>query len=1007
MKLVGRDRELEQLRDVCRQARDGRGRVVVVSGDAGLGKSALVEEIANELAPAFTITWGRAWELADAPAYFPLWPCLKSIGVAFDGRGDETGAFELWEHVLEALVRAAATKPVMWIVEDLHVADTQSLDLLNFLAQAVRPLPVMLLATTRAQAADAAHKRIVRLARMGIELRLAPLARENVDVLAKHWLDRDLSADELAQLSERTGGNPLFVIECARAGKGNGKHLLGAVPPTVAVVVGERVEQLPAATRTVLADAAVLGNELTAATLGAMTDKLPARVIDDLAPALRAGLIEELAPGRFRFHHALVRDAIEDQMAPAQRRAAHQRAEAALSSGIDSPRAIVESARHALLGVEAGREAHVTDIVERALSVLEEQGTFDRASQLYRQLRDLRANGVLPGGTPSDLIRGAAIARRAGQFAYSRELSLEAATRARATGDTEQLAYAALAVGAEIHPGVVDPVVVQHLEEALAKAPAGPLHCRLTARLAAAMQPHADPRVPIDMAREAIREARKLGDAALLEDVLYVATSAMIEYVDAEQVRDLNREHLALARTHADAERQIRAYTRLLFNEGELGDFAMFDKLLDEMMLVATAAGHPRVTWRALLMSSMRAIATGQFAESERFISEVERAAQLIDDLGLSMSLSAHRHMRAVDLHRETTVQQAITSIEASIGANLPGRAFIVPMIKGIAMSRFGDVGAAGRAWAALPLDDLFSRGGGTVGWLSVIGEIAACVGTDEQRKNILERIQPFASRHVYFGHTPMIYGGPVRRVIGLLELSLGQKAAGENSLRRALDVCRTNGFAPWVARISFELGEMAEAARLATNLGIRGLAKRAAVPEAESVAPPTKPALGVSREGELWRISYGVRVARVSDARGMELIAKLIERPGEDMHVLVLAGTGGEAMTDSDAGDALDERAAKSYRERIAAIDGEMPVAKGERANQLARERAFLQGELARAFGLGYAPRRVGSMSERARVNVQRRIKDALTRIGHHDPVIADYLRSAIRTGTYCTFRP
>jgi predicted ATPase len=230
VKLVGRDGELEQLRDAYRQARDGRGRVIVISADPGLGKSALVEEIANEAASAFDVTWGRAWELADAPAYFPVWPCLKSLDISFDGRGDESGAFGLWERVLEGLVRASAQRPVIWIVEDLHVADTQTLDLLNFLAQAVRPLRVMLVATTRPLAADAAQKRIVRLARMGLELRLAPLDRTRIDELAKQWLERDLSSAELAQLADRTGGNPLFVIECARAGKGNGKHLLRTVP---------------------------------------------------------------------------------------------------------------------------------------------------------------------------------------------------------------------------------------------------------------------------------------------------------------------------------------------------------------------------------------------------------------------------------------------------------------------------------------------------------------------------------------------------------------------------------------------------------------------------------------------------------------------------------------------------------------------------------------------------------------------------------------------------------
>jgi predicted ATPase len=146
--LIGRAGELTQLRDVCRQARDGRGRVVVVSGDAGLGKSALVEAATEELASTFDITWGRAWELSDAPAYFPLWPCLKSLGIAVDAIAtSDSRTFELWEQVLEALVAASAKKPVLWIVEDLHVADRQSLDLLCFLAQAIRGVPVVLLTT--------------------------------------------------------------------------------------------------------------------------------------------------------------------------------------------------------------------------------------------------------------------------------------------------------------------------------------------------------------------------------------------------------------------------------------------------------------------------------------------------------------------------------------------------------------------------------------------------------------------------------------------------------------------------------------------------------------------------------------------------------------------------------------------------------------------------------------------------------------------------------------------
>jgi hypothetical protein len=1009
MMLVGRDRELAQLRDTCRQARDGRGRVVVISGEAGLGKSALVEAIASEVDLTFAVTWGRAWELADAPAYFPLWPCLKSLGVVFDGSGEASSTFDLWERVLEALVRAAAHRPVLWIVEDLHVADTQTLDLLCFLAQAVRPLPVVLVATTRPQDPrldDAGAKRIVRLARGGVEIRLAPLDPQTVDELAKHWLGRDLAPGELEQLADRTGGNPLFVIECARAGSGHGRHLLEAVPPTVAVVVGERVDQLPDGARALLADAAILGNEVTAATLGAMTGLLPARVIDDLAPALRAGFLEELAPGRFRFSHALVRDAIEARMAGPDRSAGHARAEKALAASPDSPKVVVERARHALASIANGSEDHALELAERALQTLEEQGTYDRATALAMHVLELRAGGVLPAATPADLVRASSLARASGRHGESRELALEAASHARAAGDADALASAALAIGADVLPGRIDPVLVQHLEEVLPQLPPGRMHCRVSARLAAALQPAPDPQVPIMMARTAVAEARAAEDPELLEEVLFSAISTMTEFVDAAELRELNREHLALARDRDDVEHVLRAYTRLLFGEAELGDFAAFDTHLDEMMRIARAVGHPRLIWRALLMSSMRAIARGQFAESERYIAEVERAGQLTDDPMLAISLYAHKQARAVELQRETTVHNSMAEYEARV-EQMPGRMFVLPVVKGTIAARFNDAAGAAAAMVMLPFDKLLERGG-TTAQVTAVGEMCAAGGTMEQRKLLLERLLPVADRHIYFGHTPMIYSGPTRRAIGLLQIALGDRAAGEQQLRQALDTCRALGFATWVARLSYELGDMAEAGRLATNLGIRGLARRAAAPgSSEPLSPPTRPALGIAREGDIWRISYGVRVARVSDSRGMELIAKLVERPGEEMHVLVLAGTGGETLLDTDAGEALDERAARSYRDRIAAIDTEMETAKGDRAMQLRRERDFLQGELSRAFGLGNAARKVGSVSERARVNVQRRIKDSLTRIGAHDAVIADYLRGAIRTGTYCTFRP
>src|SRR5262249_13918518 len=122
--LYGRDAPLARLRSAVEGAIAGRGRIAVISGEAGIGKSSIAAGIAlHAAACGATVTWGRAWEFADAPPYFPLWPCLRTL--AIEPHGDP---FQLWERVLAALARADS--PIVWIVEDLHAADLGTLDLL-------------------------------------------------------------------------------------------------------------------------------------------------------------------------------------------------------------------------------------------------------------------------------------------------------------------------------------------------------------------------------------------------------------------------------------------------------------------------------------------------------------------------------------------------------------------------------------------------------------------------------------------------------------------------------------------------------------------------------------------------------------------------------------------------------------------------------------------------------------------------------------------------------------
>jgi hypothetical protein len=165
-----------------------------------------------------------------------------------------------------------------------------------------------------------------------------------------------------------------------------------------------------------------------------------------------------------------------------------------------------------------------------------------------------------------------------------------------------------------------------------------------------------------------------------------------------------------------------------------------------------------------------------------------------------------------------------------------------------------------------------------------------------------------------------------------------------------------------------------------------------------------------MSLKGDIWTITRGRAIARVKDSRGLQLLARLVERPDQEVHVLALASDEGVSAPESDAGDVIDEQARKAYRKRLteleAAVARARQVENNAVADRLEHERDALAREIARASGLRGRTRNAGSVTERARINVQRRLKDAITRVLEVDPMLGTFLESAVRTGTYCCFR-
>jgi len=167
--------------------------------------------------------------------------------------------------------------------------------------------------------------------------------------------------------------------------------------------------------------------------------------------------------------------------------------------------------------------------------------------------------------------------------------------------------------------------------------------------------------------------------------------------------------------------------------------------------------------------------------------------------------------------------------------------------------------------------------------------------------------------------------------------------------------------------------------------------------------------AICLRREGELWALDHPSGAPfRLKHSKGLAYLNELLSRPGQELHVLNLVGLDQGA---GDAGPVLDARAKAEYEQRLEALREQ--IAEAERFNDAGRvdsareEIAQLAAQLAGAVGLGGRDRRAASDAERARINVQRRLKDAIASITECDLELGRYLAATVKTGTYCCYTP
>ena len=352
--LVGRDEELRQLANSLDAARDGRGSLALISGAAGIGKSALIDTTINAAKKlGFLKLSGACYDLTTTPPYGP-W--REALGNSRTNDGPPAPAWVDDDEALESLAgqtqlfaelagyieRLAASQPLLIVLEDLHWSDSGTLDALRTVARNIESMPIVVAVTFRddeINATDALAELVPVLVRESnpTRLELRPLT---VEALQKFVAPLGLSSPDAARLVEyldqRAQGNPLFVIEIVRWLELEGilrierdRRNLGTldavpIPPLVTQVINRRMMRLPDATRRKLEIAAVIGHEIDIDVWSHVCDGDLTILEEPIRQALEIRILEDQSGGDgLRFSHALIREVLYHGVVMTRRRMYH------------------------------------------------------------------------------------------------------------------------------------------------------------------------------------------------------------------------------------------------------------------------------------------------------------------------------------------------------------------------------------------------------------------------------------------------------------------------------------------------------------------------------------------------------------------------------------------------------------------------------------------------------------------------------------------------------------
>ncbi|MFG2943997.1 helix-turn-helix transcriptional regulator [Streptomyces adustus] len=609
--LVGREAELARLAGVLELARAGESRAVLLAGDAGVGKTRLLDEAAAQAAESgTTVLTGHCVDLGDVGLpYLPFTEILAAVaaderfapvlaahhavdrllGAGPDAAGDAGGRLRLFEAVAALLADLARTAPLLLVLEDLHWADQSSRDLLRFLlsrgflARPVGGAPAHRLTVFGSYRADDLHRRhplrplLAELVRLpAVErLELRPLTDGEVARLVRARQERPLPEATVRGIVERAEGNAFYAEELLAATDAR----MGGVPSGLADLLLIRVEQLSETAQSMLRTAAVAGRRVEHDLLSQAVG-LPE---DELESALREAVGHQLlvtdSRNTYAFRHALAREAVYADLLPGERARLHGAFARLLAGRGNLAETAAERAHHY-------RESH--DLAEALAASLEAAGHAQRVGAPAEELRHLETAldlwpavdaAALPTGEGTDritlMLRASVAAAHTGEGHRAVALTRAALAGVGHDADSELAARVRYTLAGNLL-GVDHGAAFAHSGEALALIPADPpsptwVWAAATHVLAARQL--GDDETALRVARQALPVARELRVTDAQADLLISLAGLEGCTRRTPQGRERLKEARELARRSGNTTVEMRALFHLAIGCFESGEF--------------------------------------------------------------------------------------------------------------------------------------------------------------------------------------------------------------------------------------------------------------------------------------------------------------------------------------------------------------------------------------------------------------------------------------------------